>query len=137
MSLQPADIGWPTGNGKKLSNSQAQLGKTTCLATSASLKHFKILPNHYVAIIEGYHNALQALFGCSHPTVWNFMRGIEKDMANHKLTLAQANVANPEKQRRKYQILADRLSAKIGDYENAENKVTYLKEVALIAYSGQ
>ena len=63
------------------------------------------------------------------------MRGIEKDMANQRLTLQQANVANPEKQRQRYQILADRLSAKIVDYENAENKVTYLKEVALIAYS--
>ena len=30
--LQPADIGWPTGNGKKLSCSQAQLGQATCLA---------------------------------------------------------------------------------------------------------
>ena len=62
------------------------------------------------------------------------MRGIEKDMSNHRLTLQQANVANPEKQRRKYQILAARLSDKIADYENAQNKVTYLKEAALIAY---
>ena len=27
--VQPADIGLPTGNGKKLSNSQAQLGQAT------------------------------------------------------------------------------------------------------------
>ena len=26
--------GWPTGNGKKLSSSQAQLGKATCLAVA-------------------------------------------------------------------------------------------------------
>ena len=31
-ALQPADIGLPTGNGKKLSCSQAQLGQATCLA---------------------------------------------------------------------------------------------------------
>ena len=30
--VQPADIGWPTGNGKRLSYSQAQLGQATCLA---------------------------------------------------------------------------------------------------------
>ena len=30
--VQPADIGWPTGDGKKLSSSQAQLGQATCLA---------------------------------------------------------------------------------------------------------
>ena len=30
--VQPADIGWPTGNGEKLSCSQAQLGQATCMA---------------------------------------------------------------------------------------------------------
>ena len=33
-NLQPADIGWPTGNGKKLSCSQAQLGQATGLAVA-------------------------------------------------------------------------------------------------------
>ena len=32
LQLQPADIGWPTGNGKKLSCSQVQLGQATGLA---------------------------------------------------------------------------------------------------------
>ena len=61
-------------------------------------------------------------------------------MAKHRITLQQAAVANPEKQRPKYQRLADRLSAKIADYETAQDKIKYLKEVALIAYgnnSGQ
>ena len=64
------------------------------------------------------------------------MRGIEKDITRHRLTIEQANVANPEKKRAKYQILANRLSAKIAEYENVKNKVTYLKQVALIAYGG-
>ena len=32
--VQPADIGWLTGNGKKLSCSLAQLGQATCLAVA-------------------------------------------------------------------------------------------------------
>ena len=32
--LQPADIGYPTGYGEKLSSSQAQLGQATCLAVA-------------------------------------------------------------------------------------------------------
>ena len=36
--VQPADIGWPTGNGKKLSCSQAQLGQATCLAVANSVQ---------------------------------------------------------------------------------------------------
>ena len=32
--VQPADIEWPTGNGEKLSCSQAQLGQATYLAVA-------------------------------------------------------------------------------------------------------
>ena len=32
--IQPADIGLPTGNGTKLSCSQAQVGQATCLAVA-------------------------------------------------------------------------------------------------------
>ena len=48
--------------------------------------------------------------------------------------LAQANVANPDKQRSKYKIIASRLSNKISEYNKAEDKVKYLREVAHIAY---
>ena len=37
MTLQPADIGLPTGNGKKRSCSQAQLGQATGLAVASFL----------------------------------------------------------------------------------------------------
>ena len=33
-ALQPADIGWPTGNGKKVSNSQACCLAQLCLAAA-------------------------------------------------------------------------------------------------------
>ena len=32
--IQPADVGWPTGNGKKLKCSQAQLGQAACLGAA-------------------------------------------------------------------------------------------------------
>ena len=32
--VQSADIGWPTGNGEKLSFTQAQLGQAACLAVA-------------------------------------------------------------------------------------------------------
>ena len=35
--VQPADIGWPTGNGEKLSCCQAQLSQATCLAVAYPL----------------------------------------------------------------------------------------------------
>ena len=61
---------------------------------------------------EGYHNALQSLFNCSHPTVYTLLRGLEKDIATHLLTLSQANVGNNEKQRPKYKRQAARLAEK-------------------------
>ena len=36
-NVQSADIGWQTGNGKKLSFSQAQLGRATCLTVASFL----------------------------------------------------------------------------------------------------
>ena len=74
---------------------------------------------------------------CSRPNVWSFFRGIEKDIARHRLTIEQAAIANPEKQRPKYQKLANRLSDKIAEYESTTNKVTYLKQVAQIAYGSK
>ena len=32
--VQPADIGWPTGNGKKLRRSLAQLGQAACMGAA-------------------------------------------------------------------------------------------------------
>ena len=40
--LQPADIGWPTGNGKKLSCSQAHLGQATGLAVALNVFPFPV-----------------------------------------------------------------------------------------------
>ena len=58
---------------------------------------------------EGYHNALQSLFLCSHPTIWKLIRGLEKDIAIHRHTLSQASVRNIEPKRSKYQKQATRL----------------------------
>ena len=71
---------------------------------------------------------------CSHPTVWKFFRGIQKDIADNRLILQQASVSNPDKQCSKYKIIASRLSDKIAEYGEADNKVKYLREVAHIAY---
>ena len=101
---------------------------------SIELVQYSQPKTHQKISAEGYHNALQSLFSASHPTIWKFIRGIEKDISRHRLTVQQARVANPEKKRAKYQILAARLADKIGEYESTQNKVEYLRDVALIAY---
>ena len=81
---------------------------------------------------EGYHNALQSLFNCSHPTVYKLLRGLEKDIATHRLTLTQANVGNNENQRPKYKRQAARLAEKIAKYDSVKDKLAYLRDVAFI-----
>lgn len=36
---------------------------------------------------EGFHNSLNALFHCSHPSIWTLLYGLEKDIACQKLIL--------------------------------------------------
>ena len=62
--IQPADIGWPTGNRKKLSSCQAQLGQATCLAVASFLsiscgqsyvRRLYIVPTHIADRPEIHH----------------------------------------------------------------------------------
>ena len=53
LYVQPADIGWPTGNRKKLSNCQAQLGQATCLAV-AYLLSISCRPSYVRRLYMGY-----------------------------------------------------------------------------------
>ena len=91
-------------------------------------------PKNHQLFAEGYHCALQSLFLASHPTIWRFLKGLEKDIARHRLTVEQAAVNNQEKKRAKYQILATRLADKMKEYDSTPNKIKYLRDVALTVY---
>ena len=84
---------------------------------------------------KGYHNGLNSMFLCDHPTMWQFLRGLVKDVAIHRLVLAQARVENNPAPRGKYQTLAERLSRKVGSYNNELDKIAYLRAVAHITSS--
>ncbi|KAM4042556.1 uncharacterized protein ACNLHF_013173 isoform 2-T7 [Anomaloglossus baeobatrachus] len=45
---------------------------------------------------EGFHNALNSMFHCSHPRLWFLFNGLQKDLACHKLTLANAQAGRLE-----------------------------------------
>jgi len=79
---------------------------------------------------EGFHNALQSLFMCAHPTVWKLFRGLISDMAIHRLTAQNAEVLNVELPRSKYAQLADRLREKVADYHNQGDKLRYLRAIS-------
>ncbi|XP_065315848.1 uncharacterized protein LOC135924680 [Gordionus sp. m RMFG-2023] len=39
--------------------------------------------------VEGWHYGIQSLHQCSHPTLWKFLDGIQKDMQKHKALYLQ------------------------------------------------
>jgi hypothetical protein len=79
---------------------------------------------------EGWHNSLRSLLLASHPSMWTLFCGLQKDMAIQKLTLMNAETANNDRPKMKYKRLAERLSAKVRNYPEQEDKLKYLRAVA-------
>ena len=98
--------------------------------------------NHYTDVqnniprttnaVEGYHTALNAIFLSKHPSLWKLLEGLEKDIVLHLKTLADDSVANNPPQRQKYKVLNQRLASKVATFENAANKMQYLRSIAHI-----
>ena len=57
--------------------------------------------------VEGFHNALNSMFLCDHPTVWVLFNGLRRDMAIHRLTLQKSLVENNERRRSKYEYVSN------------------------------
>lgn len=96
--------------------------------------------NHYNAALdqsprttnccEGFHNALNSLFHCSHPSIWMLFEGLRKDLACHKLTLANANANKLEPTKRKYRQLYALVASAVENYHDTVDKVAYLRRIA-------
>ena len=96
--------------------------------------------NHYDSVLakspkttnccEGFHNALNSLFHCSHPSIWFLCDGLQRDLACHRLTLANAETGRPEKENRKYKNLMDSVSAAVQEYNGMEDKLKYLRKLS-------
>ena len=84
--------------------------------------------------VEGWHNGLQSLFQCHHPTIWSFMTGIRCDIAKQKAQFLQgaAGVANTPSL--KYRRLHDRVARAVENYGSSEILV-YLKAIAHLSFS--
>lgn len=96
--------------------------------------------NHYDAAIEksskttncceGFHNALNSIFNCSHPSVWFLFDGLQRDLACHRLTLSNKQAGHIEVKKRKYVILHNLVAEAVCEYEQVEDKLKYLRRLA-------
>lgn len=62
-------------------------------------------------ICEGWHNALQSLFSCQHPTMWTFLDGMSKDINSNKGKLLQAVAGAQHPRQKRYRELQQRTTA--------------------------
>ena len=78
---------------------------------------------------EGFHNALNSVFHCSHPSVWYLFRGLQIDMACHKLTLVNTE-AEDEVKKRKYANQHNILAESVRKYSTEDDVLKYLRKMA-------
>lgn len=96
--------------------------------------------NHYEAALEkspkttncceGFHNALNSLFNCSHPCMWFLFEGLKKDLACHRLLLANVNAGRSEVKIRKYENLHTVIANHVRNYGEMDDKIRYLRRLA-------
>ncbi|GLV31394.1 hypothetical protein CBL_10773 [Carabus blaptoides fortunei] len=79
---------------------------------------------------EGFHNALDSIFHCSHPSIWFLFGGLQRDLACHRLTLSNAQAGHVEVKKRKYVRLHNLVATAVQEYEHVQNKVKYLRRLA-------
>ena len=85
--------------------------------------------------VEGYHNGLNSLFLSQHPSIWKLISGLERDINIQRKVRMDNLVANNPPSSQRYVHLAMRLATKVANYENEQDKLSYLRAVAHI-FSG-
>ncbi|XP_055639888.1 uncharacterized protein LOC129777565 isoform X1 [Toxorhynchites rutilus septentrionalis] len=81
---------------------------------------------------EGFHNALNSIFHCSHPSVWTLFDGLRRDLACHKLTLVNSETNQLEPTKRKYRKLYAIVASSVEKYHGTKDKLSYLRKIANI-----
>ena len=79
---------------------------------------------------EGFHNALNSVFHCSHPSVWYLFDGLQGDMACHKLNLVNTEARRPEVKKRKCANQHKILAESVRKYSTGDDVLKYLRKMA-------
>jgi len=84
-------------------------------------------------ISEGWHNALQSLLQCSHPTLWRFLDGLRSDCTKQKSTFLQGVAGSQHPVEKRYRTLRQRVQRAIAAYGQTD-VLTYLRAIAHLSY---
>lgn len=85
-------------------------------------------------ICEGWHNSLQSLFQCNHPTLWRFIEGLISDMNKQKASFLQGLTGINQPSEKRYRALKERVQRAVATYGQTD-VLTYLRAIAHLSYS--
>ena len=83
--------------------------------------------------VEGWHYSLQALFQCTHPTMWKFIAGLQSDCALQKATFLQGVTGVEQPASKRYRKLKERVMNAVAAYGQTDI-ITYLRPLAFLSY---
>ena len=81
---------------------------------------------------EGWHNAFNAHFLCSHPSIWKLMKDVQEDIALSRMILNRARTGGNEPGTKKYYSLAERVAATVQRYPGEPDKLRFLRSLAAL-----
>jgi hypothetical protein len=84
--------------------------------------------------VEGWHHGLQALFQCSHPTMWKFLAGLQSDCMKQKASFLQGVTGVEQPAVKRCRILKDRVMRSVATYGKTEI-LTYLRSLAYLSHN--
>ena len=81
---------------------------------------------------EGSHNALRSLLTCSHPTVWKLFDSLRKDIAIQRKVVDDETTGQSKTKKKTYEVLNARVRAAAHEYHNRNDKLKYLRQLAVL-----
>src|SRR5437899_9994576 len=84
--------------------------------------------------IVGWHYSLQAIFMCSHPTLWTFLTGIHRDSQLSVTSFLQASAGVVHIGKKTYRDLKERVQRTIATYDQTD-LLTYLQAIAYLSHA--
>lgn len=84
--------------------------------------------------VEGWHHSLLSLFQCSHPTLWNCMNGLRRDMQQQKAVFLQGSTGIEHPSKKRYRDLNERVRRAVASYGRADVLV-YIRAITHLSHN--
>lgn len=84
-------------------------------------------------IVEGWHNSLQSIFLCNHPTMWLFLDGLKKECSLQTAAYLQGIAGSQRPPKHGYAQLSLRIQRAIDNYGRAD-RITFLRAMAHLSW---